>query len=72
MEEGKKFERKKVRIGEKVELFSSRTFFLQIFFGPYESRGATTMTDQMMKNEMIKQHNLIEFDRQNSCQSAML
>ena len=29
---GKKFERKKVRIGEKVKLFSTRTFFLQIFF----------------------------------------
>ena len=26
---GKKFERKKVRIGRKVELFSSRNFFLQ-------------------------------------------
>ena len=28
---GKKFERKKVRIGEKVELFSIRTFFLKLF-----------------------------------------
>ena len=44
-EEGKKFERKKVRIAEKVELFSSQTFFLQIFFGSYGSRGATTMAD---------------------------
>ena len=42
---GKKFERKKVRIAEKVELFSSRTFFFQIFFGSYGSRGATTMAD---------------------------
>ena len=42
---GKKFERKKVRIAEKVELFSSRTFFLQNFFGSYGSRGATTMAD---------------------------
>ena len=40
---GKKFERIKVRIAEKVELFSSRTFFLQIFLGSYGSRGATTM-----------------------------
>ena len=30
-EEGKKFERKKVRIAEKVELFSSRSFFLHFF-----------------------------------------
>ena len=29
---GKKFERKKVRIAEKVELFSGRTFCLQIFW----------------------------------------
>ena len=29
---GKKFERKKVRSAEKVELFSSRTFVLQFFF----------------------------------------
>ena len=28
---GKKFERKKVGIGEKVELFSIRTFFLKFF-----------------------------------------
>ena len=28
---GKKFEWKKVRIAEKVELFSSRTFFLKFF-----------------------------------------
>ena len=28
---GKKFERKKVRIGEKIELFSIRTFFLKFF-----------------------------------------
>ena len=27
---GEKFERKKVRIAEKVKLFSSRTFFLQL------------------------------------------
>ena len=47
---GKKFERKKVRIAEKVELFSSRTFFLsnffpQIFFILYGFRGATEMAD---------------------------
>ena len=42
---GKKFERKKVRIAEKVELFSGRTFFLQFFFGSYGTRGATTMAD---------------------------
>ena len=34
MGRGKKFERKKVRIGEKVELFSIQTFFLK-FFGVY-------------------------------------
>ena len=30
---GKKFERKKVQIGEKVELLSIRTFFLNFFLG---------------------------------------
>ena len=29
---GKRFDRKKVRIAEKVEPFSGRTFFLQFFF----------------------------------------
>ena len=43
---GKKFERKKVRIAEKVKLFSSRTFFLQIFFCSYGSRGATINNDR--------------------------
>ena len=37
----KKFERKKVRIAEKVELFSGRTFFLKIFWGSYGTRRAT-------------------------------
>ena len=42
---GKKFERKKVRIAEKVQLFSSRTFFLKFFLGPYRTRGPTEMAD---------------------------
>ena len=42
---GNKFERKKVRIAEKVELFSGRTFFLQIVLGLYGTRDATTMAD---------------------------
>ena len=42
---GKKFERKKVRIAEKVELFSGRTFFLKIFWGSYGTRRATAMAD---------------------------
>ena len=45
MEEGKKFERKKVWIAEKVQLFSSRTFSLKTFFCSYGSRDATTMAD---------------------------
>ena len=36
---GKKFERKKVRIGEKVELFSIRTFFLNFFWVYMEAIG---------------------------------
>ena len=42
---GKKFERKKVRIGGKVELFSSRTFFLQIFLSSHRSSYATNLAD---------------------------
>ena len=44
---GKRFDRKKVRIAEKVEPFSGRTFFLQIFFCSYGTRGATTMADHL-------------------------
>ena len=51
MEVGEKFERKKVRIAEKVELFSTRTFFLQIFGSLYGSRGATTMADHSNDEE---------------------
>ena len=45
MGSGKKFERKKVRIGGKVELFSSRTFFLQIFLSSHRSSYATNLAD---------------------------
>ena len=51
----------------------------QNFFGSYGSRGATTMADHsfyslfpMMKNEMIKKHDLSEFDKENLSQSARL
>ena len=43
-----------------------------------EAEVATTMADhsiqslfQMMKNVMTKQHNLIEFDKEKLCESAM-
>ena len=42
---GQKFVRKKVRIAEKVELFSSRTRFLQFFLGSFGTRCATEMAD---------------------------
>ena len=37
--------RKKVRAEKSSNRRKSRTFFLQIFFGSYRSRGATTMAD---------------------------
>ena len=43
----KKFEQKKVRIAEKVELFSSQTFSSKFFFGSYGTRGATTIADHL-------------------------
>ena len=48
---GKKFERKKVQIAEKIELFSSKTFFLQNLFGSYWSRGATTILKLVPNDE---------------------
>ena len=48
---GKKFERKKVRIAEKVELFSSRTFFLQIFFGSYGSNNGRPLILKLVPND---------------------
>ena len=43
--QGKRFDRKKVRIAEKVEPFSGRTFFLQIFLCSYRSSYPTKMAD---------------------------
>ena len=48
-EVGEKFERKKVRIAEKVELFSSQTFFLQFLLGSYRD-GATEMADHSFES----------------------
>ena len=42
---GKRFDRKKVRIAEKVEPFSSRTFYLQFFLCSYRSSYPTKMAD---------------------------
>ena len=69
---GKKFERKKVLIAEKVDLFSGRTFFLKNIFGSYGTRCATTMADhsfqsllKIMKNGMIKYHDSVKMDKEN-------
>ena len=64
----------KVGIDEKVTLFWSQTFFLQLFF--FASDGSKLDTDmadhlfqslfQIMKNYMIQQHNSIGIKKENS------
>ena len=49
----------------KSRTFSLSNFFPPNFFGSYGSRGATTSLFQRMKNEMIKQHDSVEIDKQN-------
>ena len=64
---GEKFERKKVRIAEKVELFSSK------ILSSYGSRGATEMAEQLILKLIPNDEEWnYQIGKENLRQSAML